>query len=461
MGHRNAEAVRSIIRSAPDDNRVLLDQLKRRYLKAGRPLEIEFRELVEWVRLGDQLTHQIHPYPAKLLPHIAHFFARANLTAAGPVLDPFCGSGTVALESSLAGFQPLVADANPLARLITKVKTTPYDPNSLRSELNRIVARTKRMRAAPEVPIVNADLWYSAKSKRRLEIARRAIDEVESSGVRDFFLVCLSVAARKASFADPRVSVPVRLRTRDKFDETKNQDITARLKWLTNTDPLIEFERISHANITRVEITNALHPGRRAAKEVGNDARRLLEDGLVPLTSGSVPLVITSPPYGSAQKYIRSSGLSLNWIGLAGPNALAGLESQSIGREHLARSRELPAVEVSLPSSFEEFLSLVEQRNPRRAAITRTYLHEIQAAFLEAVRVLKPGGAMVIVTGNNQVSGYCLRNDKFIEETLKSAGLSLELALVDSIKSRGLMTKRNKTASVISLEQVHLYRKPL
>jgi tRNA G10 N-methylase Trm11 len=42
------------------------------------------------------------------------------------VLDPFCGSGTVALEASIHGFLPLVADANPLALLLTKVKTTPY-----------------------------------------------------------------------------------------------------------------------------------------------------------------------------------------------------------------------------------------------------------------------------------------------------------------------------------------------
>ena len=104
-----------------------LCQMMDEYHKNQTPIDIDFRKLIHWLRAGDQLTHQIHPYPAKLLPHIAYFFLKAhkNLTQK-LVLDPFCGSGTVALEASIHGFLPLVADANPLALLLTKVKTTPY-----------------------------------------------------------------------------------------------------------------------------------------------------------------------------------------------------------------------------------------------------------------------------------------------------------------------------------------------
>ena len=42
----------------------------------------------------------------------------------------------------------------------------------------------------------------------------------------------------------------------------------------------------------------------------------------------------------------------------------------------------------------------------------------------------------------------------------KKYGLSLKLILVDDIKSRGLMTKRNRTASIISRETVLIFEKP-
>lgn len=74
------------------------------YASKGAPVEVDFRAMVAWLKKGDQLTHQIHTYPAKLLPHIAHFFVRASVVFRDSrvVLDPFCGSGTVALEASLA-----------------------------------------------------------------------------------------------------------------------------------------------------------------------------------------------------------------------------------------------------------------------------------------------------------------------------------------------------------------------
>lgn len=157
------------------DTSLLYQDLRRMYLAQGKAIEVDFRNLVEWVRLGDQLNHQIHTYPAKLLPHIAHFFSRARSLAApnSKVLDPFCGSGTVALEASLAGHRPLIADSNPFALLLSLVKTAPYKIESLRITCAQVIGRAKRYRTAPEIDIVNAELWYTNKHKKALEIILR------------------------------------------------------------------------------------------------------------------------------------------------------------------------------------------------------------------------------------------------------------------------------------------------
>lgn len=445
------------------DTSLLFEELCREYQRTGQHVEVDFRKLVEWVRMGDQLTHQIHPYPAKLLPNIAHFFVRASIfhKLNRRILDPFCGSGTVALEASIAGFTPYVADANPLALLITKVKTTPYDTNELRVTTRKIIARAERYKTAPEASVVNHHLWYTPNRKKELEILLRAVMEIDDDAQRDFFRVCFSVTARRLSLADPAVSVPVRLKKKETFGEKTNEKIQRRLDWIAEASPFAEFAKACEANIERVQECNDALKDRIAAVEVGVDARQLHQPGLDkthPLQSGSVPLIVTSPPYGSAQKYIRATSLSLNWLGLAGPEGLSPLEGQSIGREHVPLYRR-ENISKRLPDVYEHLLLKVRNKNKTRELITRQYLYDMESALSEMARVTSKGGRIVLVVGNNQVCGEPLRNDQYVVHVLQGLGLNLEVGLIDHIKSRGLMTKRNKTASVISLESVLVFTK--
>ncbi len=442
------------------DTSAAYEQLVEDYQRTNTPVEVDFRAMVSWLRMGDQLTHHLHPYPAKLLPHIAHFFLRADTIKreGASVLDPFCGSGTVALEGSVAGYRSLVADANPLSIALTRVKTEPYSTDALTEATYQTVARARRFRSAPEVDVVNGHLWYSAPTKKTLERLLRAIREESDRTVLDFLEVCFSAVARKLSYADPAVSVPVRLRPKERLSSAANQKILARLEWLAGADPIEEFSRHALQCVQRIDDTNKSHPHRKGARIVGRDARDLRVNGRR-LPSESVPLIITSPPYGSAQKYIRATSLSLNWLQLAGPEELAALESRSIGREHVAAFREAQKVHSPLPQEYSRVIELVRMKNEIRAEITALYLSEMAESVAEMSRVLKPRGRAIIVIGNNQVAGHTLRNDDFLIQAFAKNGINLETYLIDHIKSRGLMTKRNRTASIISREAVLVFRK--
>lgn len=438
------------------DTSLLIEELKRAYARDNLPVKVNFRQLVSWLKAGDQLTHQIHPYPAKLLPHIAHFFVRCNMYGgAKQVLDPFCGSGTVALEASLAGHNALVADANPLALLLTRVKTTPYDVQQLREATRRIVERAVRLRTAPEILVVNSEKWYAQDVKRRLEILLRSIKEYDDPQIKEFFLVCFSATARKVSRIDPGIAVPVVLRTKDAFSEQQNLRILEKLAWVETARPLDEFFRICHANIARVEAANKVNPGRKAVEVVSNDARSLSSNKIPP---AGIPLIITSPPYGTAQKYVRSSSLSLNWLELVPPDRLAEFEGRSIGREHSPAYRNEISMHA-LPSNFESLLAEVGRTNTLRAHITRQYLMEMKAALSEMYDKCALGGRIVIVIGNNEVCGNTLFTNEYISSVMQDLGCHEELVLIDQIKSRGLLTKRNKTASVIAKEFIMVYKK--
>jgi hypothetical protein len=108
-------------------------ELKSRHRVRRRPVSVSFRALASEVGVGDRLTHLVHPYPAKLLRSIPAFFLSVReLAPEGSVVwDPFCGSGTVLLEALSAGFDSVGLDVNPLATLISRVKTRQLDPSKI------------------------------------------------------------------------------------------------------------------------------------------------------------------------------------------------------------------------------------------------------------------------------------------------------------------------------------------
>lgn len=71
-------------------------------------------------------THGIHLYPARMHPEIARRVISKYSNSGDVVFDPFMGSGGVLLESILNGNNATGLDINPLAVLISKVKTTVF-----------------------------------------------------------------------------------------------------------------------------------------------------------------------------------------------------------------------------------------------------------------------------------------------------------------------------------------------
>ncbi|HEX3761720.1 MAG TPA: hypothetical protein VHW23_23640, partial [Kofleriaceae bacterium] len=94
--------------------------------------------------VAESLTHPFHGYPARLHPAtarvlvelVAHGAGRGALPGA-PVVDPFCGSGTVLVEARAAGAPAVGVDLNPLAVLVAHAKTWTV-PAARRKQLHRV-----------------------------------------------------------------------------------------------------------------------------------------------------------------------------------------------------------------------------------------------------------------------------------------------------------------------------------
>lgn len=441
----------------------LISLFIKEYSDNKMPIQVNFRDLVPQINNSDRYTHLIHSYPAKLLPQIPNFFLDTNYFCpeGGIVLDPFCGTGTVLLEALLMKKNAYGADANPLARLITDAKTRYINPIKLIHTLNIILDTAKSSNIHIYPSVGNIDFWFPQATKYKLASIIKSIQEINTHTERIFFETCFSNLVKKVSYADPRISVPVKLNP-DRFVENPDtyNKIKAKIDSLNNQDVLLKFEQICTDNIKRVSTLKPLTHNKEKAKVISNDARVLTRylGGKSKLESECVDLILTSPPYAGAQKYIRSSHLNLSWLSLASGDEIRKLDRMNIGRENYLKG-EIKKVKtgIKLVDEFTDYLFSINKNE--RAYIVGNYINEMKCAIDESIRVLKTGGYFIMVIGNNKVCNLEFNTQEYLTEYIQSKGLTLLFKLIDDIKSYGLMTKRNKTADIISLEWVLVFKK--
>src|SRR3989338_1134521 len=133
-----------------------------------------------------------------MIPQIARRLIYLYGKDAKTLLDPFMGSGTSLVEASLTNQikEAYGFDLNPLAFLISKVKTTPLNIENLDKELSNII-KSKNYKELPKFK--NIEFWFKPKVIEQLAIIKTAINKINDKGIKDFFLVCFSETVRNVS----------------------------------------------------------------------------------------------------------------------------------------------------------------------------------------------------------------------------------------------------------------------
>lgn len=441
----------------------IFDEYRREYQKTQEPISVNFRELVPQLNNKERYTHLIHSYPAKLLCNIPYFFLSDTEEFCpydGIVLDPFCGTGTVLLEAALNGRTAWGADANPLAILISMVKTTYISKESLLKDLSTILFGAERSHESIQADSM-IEGWFSNSTITQLYRLKLSIERIKNDKHRNFFLLCFSSLIRKVSYADPTIAVPVHLNPlRFAEGSERRRAASFRLETLKAIDVYDKYESICRLNIDRVNSLREIER-RNWTEVVSRDARHLTRhmagDDVIP--NDTVDLILTSPPYAGAQKYIRASRLNLYWLGIKDPAEVRSINDRNIGREDYHKIDFDKKQQTGIEAADKVLEQLYIRGKRERACIVGTYLNEMKQALDESYRVLKPDGHMIIVIGNNTVCGLSFNTQQYLSSYLQSKGMQLEFKLIDDIKSYGLMTKRNKTANTITCEWILVLKK--
>ena len=459
-----------------------LQELEKKYLEKQKALKFSFREFVSkklHIKRSDVFTHNIRSYPGRLYPYIPIYFLSSDkyCSATGKVLDPFCGSGTVLLESIVNPYYKrnvYGVEINPLGRLISKVKTTPINPKKLDRKIDYIFKLTKTTkscsRSKDSIPnFQNIDLWFSKKAKYGLGQLKACIELLEDDDCRDFFWVCFSKLVRDVSRADPNIPPPVFLKVLKYKDSYRYEKLKALAKRNENPDTVGIFKRIVNDNSRRIkhlwEVKEVKY--RKVQAEIIWDDSRNIKIGTystkgdidktdIKPIKNSISLIITSPPYLTAQKYVRSTKLELYWLGMVSGCELNELDRQTIGTERVFLSNDIQAYGTTI---VDNLLTKIGKSSKERMLVTYEYFKNMKQVFKQCFHLLNNNGFMVLVIGTNKVGNLNVNTAKLLIEIAKKIGFEDVLVLRDEIKGRGMITKRHDTGGLIKDEYIIILKK--
>lgn len=454
-----------------------------RFHKDKNPIDFNFRSVaLNYLgeKRSDIYTHYIHSYPGKIFPYIPIIcFSIPELCPSdGIILDPFSGSGTVLLESIVHTKYKRNAygvEINPLARLITKVKTTTLDEEELGKRLHYLLKSTERPNkedlSIPEFK--NIEFWFSKKAIYNLARLKCSIEALDDDEYKDFFWVCFSSIIRRVSKADPFIPPPVKLKIH-KYENSpqKYKFLIKFIKQAEGPEIINLFKNIARVNFERVKSLNKIKEikkGEVESRVIWDDARsikvgklgkkgKIIKNKAKRLRSQSVDLILTSPPYLTAQKYIRTQKLELLWLGLLSEKRIAHIEKESVGSERVS----LKEINFNMNVRVESIDSLIDWTlsiSPQRAATLLKYFIDMKQAISEMYRVLRNESYAILVVGNNTVLGRYVETYKLLIDLALSLGFKLELVVKDEIRGRGMITKRHDSGGLIKEEFIILLRK--
>jgi DNA modification methylase len=313
------------------------------------------------------LSHKFHSYPARFIPQIPFTFIKLFTKEKDVVFDPMCGCGTTLVESYLNGRNSIGNDFNPLAVLISKVKTTLIPESEFRYIEKKIIKMKKYL-----------DLDYCKIEERTDSLPNRTISKIFNRTVigklEAIMEMLLEIKDENHNdlYDFGRVAFSATIWSLVENGNGLDVENTFLKKVLFMKKELLEMAKI----ITNQSYTNVIQ----------GDARKLeLDDNMV-------DLIVTSPPYVNALDYYRTHMYNMLWLGMD----FGLLKKHEIGgHSHFMMNR---------------FRLLSE------------YLADMLRSMIEMNRVLKNGNICAIVVGNSSLEYELIESHKYFESFAKDIG---------------------------------------
>ncbi|MDO5527165.1 MAG: DNA methyltransferase [Prevotella sp.] len=380
----------------------------------------------EWafenVRSTEQWTHGYHRYPAKFLPNVVKKIIEDYIPNCKMIADLFAGCGTTLVEAKMHGKKSIGTDINPVARLITKVKITPIEPDLLQLAYEKIVSAFDDYNEADYCNIQKherLDYWFTPKQKAYIAFLYDCIRNIDiTDDIKDFFYVCISHILKNCSWW-------LQTSTKPQRDMKKN---------LPN--PLSEFKKhckkmILWNNDFYKELKNKdfLDIGCEIRQE---DARK------TSIPSGTVDAIITSPPYVTSYEYADIHQLTSYWMEYM--SDISDFRKMFIGTSFSGNKS------LSIPDSkhAQNIVDALYHKSKHIAYNVAQYFNDMQNVAIEMSRILSPNGYVCVVIGNTTIKDVEIKSAEVFYDFLIKSGLQKVNIIKREIPYKLMPTLRDK-----------------
>lgn len=375
----------------------------------------------ENVRSTDQWTHGYHRYPAKFLPNVVKKLMENYASQDFIIADLFAGCGTTLVEAKVHGIRSVGTDINPIATLITRVKTTPIEPQQLQDAYNNILSSFDKFKEEDYVSIQvheRLNYWFRLREKCMIAYLYQQVNNIEDIVLREFFLVAISHILKNCSWWLQSSTKPQR-------DLDKNIP-----------NPFDSFKQhCIHMMKGNLQFYNEL-----SAKGLINvdciinqaDARHTA------ITNNSIDIIITSPPYVTSYEYADIHQLTGYWMDYF--SDISSFRKLFIGTSYSGKGEATKSNSVLGNSIVDALL----KKDKRIANDVSNYFNDMHAVAQEMYRIVKSNGYACIVIGNTTLRKIHIKSAEVFYDFLREAGFKKEKVIKRNIPNKLMPTLRDK-----------------
>ncbi|MCX8069630.1 MAG: site-specific DNA-methyltransferase [Thermodesulfovibrionales bacterium] len=371
-----------------------------------------------------KFTHCFHNYPAMMIPQVAQRLILTFCNNAKLLFDPYCGTGTSLLEANLNNTNAIGTDLNPLARLISKAKTTKLDLQVLDLYLKEftdymfsIMFEVKKINIV--VPnIKNIDYWFSSSVQEKLALIKKFIDNITDTSVADFFRVAFSETVRESSWTRNGEFKMYRM-TEEQIKRFK-PDVFALMqnKLARNKKGMKDFIEMKSLATSKIFDFNTV-------------------DKIEHIENESVDIIITSPPYGDSRTtvaYGQFSRLANEWLDIENASLL---DNKLMGGKIKQAKRKFDIDLLNLT------IEQIADKDEKRASEVATFYHDYNKSINNVAKTLKKGGFACYVVGNRKVKGVTLPTDEITKCFFEFNGFEHIQTIIRDIPNKRMPLKNS------------------
>ena len=395
-----------------------------------KPKIVSFREEVSDISSSQYLTHSIYYHPAKFIPQIVRYCLDNYCKDNGIVLDPFAGSGTTALESSIKGYDSYMIDINPLLNYFYSIKMPKFDLmewNKYFTDASIFLDKVLKGEKT-EILDINGELeyWYPKELYEyfiRVWSNYHNLKNKEEEITQNIVILVLFKLSKLYSFAEH--SMP------KLFISKKKKEFIKKFLEKDNQKEIIEKKALIFLEDINKSVSKLLKEKKLDGKITyfsGVDAYRF-DFNKIP----KLDCIITSPPYLQAQEYMRTFKMEMRW---------SGISNEKI--------KELTSKEIPFRKAEGiingEYIKEVKGRLIKKnlIALFDSYFWFTIKTLEIASERLNRGGKICILIGNPKMEGIEVEIWKVIYEYfVKTLSYKPIEVFDDKIVSRKLFKGRN------------------